>query len=88
MKLEDLRPRPFEEREEGIFEMEDQLYRAAPGLSQSMLKVLMPPGSCDSARSAAHFQTQLKQPPEPPGAASGRMLRGPGVADDTGRAFT
>jgi hypothetical protein len=66
MKLEDLKPRPFEEREEGIFEMEDQLYRAAPGLSQSMLKVLMPPGSCDSARSAAHFQTQLKQPPEPP----------------------
>lgn len=66
MTLSDLFPRPFVEKTEGVFEMIDGDYRKATGLSQSMLKILMPPGSCDSARSPAHFQAELKLPPSPP----------------------
>ncbi len=53
MTLSDLFPRPYVEKEHGIFNMEDPDYRKAPGLSQSMIKPLM--------RSPAHYQAELRK---------------------------
>lgn len=53
MTLSDLYPRPFVEKEDGVFSLEDSAYRKTPGLSQSMLKVLL--------RSPAHYLSELRK---------------------------
>lgn len=53
MTLSDLFPRPFVEKADGIFSLAEPDYRAKPGLSQSMLKVLL--------RSPAHYQAELRK---------------------------
>lgn len=51
-------PPPFTPNTEGIFEMPDAAYRAAPGVSQSSLKVMI-------EKSPLHFKWELEHP-EPP----------------------
>jgi hypothetical protein len=57
MNIEDLSPREFVPLTEGIFAAPDDVYRAAPEVSQSMLKLLR--------RSPAHLQASLTEPPKP-----------------------